>query len=211
LALVGEHNIEDLPIKYTAVATDIDREKEIWFVDGSLFQAIRASIAIPSVFTPHHYRGMQLLDGGLLDPLPIAPSAGDNTDITIAVNLNAKVRSAHEKAIDETVEVSDDDALDPKWHRRVATYLDRFIPEKIPSALLPAERLSLLELMSQSIEMMQNTIAHSKMASNRPDILIEIPRDLAGVFEFHRSEMLIAYGRARAVAALDHYERSKHH
>jgi len=59
--------------------------------------------------------------------------------------------------------------------------------------------------------MMQNTIAHSKMASNRPDILIEIPRDLAGVFEFHRSEMLIAYGRARAVAALDHYERSKHH
>lgn len=212
LKIVGEHNIEDLPIKYTAVATDIDREKEIWFVDGSLFQAIRASIAIPSVFTPHHYRGMQLLDGGLLDPLPIAPSAGDNTDLTIAVNLNAKVRTEQQKAQEEPVtNIEDEDEVDPKWHKRISAIIDRFVPEKIPNALLPAERLSLLELMSQSIEMMQNTIAHSKMASHRPDILIEIPRDLAGVFEFYRSEMLIAYGRKRAEAAIDHYQRNKHH
>ncbi len=209
LEIIGEHRIEDLPIKYTAVATDIDREKEIWFVDGSLFQAIRASIAIPSVFTPHEYRGMHLLDGGLLDPLPIAPSAGDNTDITIAVNLNAKLRTAQQKEAEESQVVEPDPDTDPKWHRKMSAFLDRFVPDKVPNLLLPVERLNLLELMSQSIEMMQNTIAHSKMAAHRPDILIEIPRDLAGVFDFHRSEMLIAYGRSRAEAALDHWEKSK--
>lgn len=209
LEIIGEHKIEDLPIKYTAVATDIDREKEIWFVDGSLFQAIRASIAIPSFFTPHVYRGMHLLDGGLLDPLPIAPSAGDNTDITIAVNLNAKSRTARQKEIDDTHFSQIPTDTDPKWHEKISSYLDRFIPDKVPNLLLPVERLNLIELMSQSIEMMQNTIAHSRMAAHRADILIEIPRDLTGFFDFHRSEMLVAYGRLRAEAALDHWEQSK--
>ena len=86
--MVGDHNIEDLPVSYTAVACDLDRQREVWFTDGSLFDAIRASIAIPSVFTPHRYRRMKLLDGGLLNPVPIAPTFRDLTDLTIAVDLN---------------------------------------------------------------------------------------------------------------------------
>ncbi|HST27602.1 MAG TPA: patatin-like phospholipase family protein [Rudaea sp.] len=87
--LIGEVRIEDLPIPYTAVAVDILAQREVWFTHGPLFDAIRASIAIPTVFRPHHYEGRVLVDGGLLNPVPITPTLRDLTDCTIAVDLNA--------------------------------------------------------------------------------------------------------------------------
>ncbi len=85
--LVGEQLIEDLPIPFTAVAADIGREKEIWLARGPLFDAIRASISLPLFFSPFPYRDTKLLDGGILNPVPIAPTFDDGTDLTIAVNL----------------------------------------------------------------------------------------------------------------------------
>ena len=85
---VGDVLIEDLPISYTAVAVDLDAQREVWFSRGSLFDAIRASIAIPTVFRPHRYRGRLLVDGGLLNPLPVSPTLRDLTDFTIAVDVN---------------------------------------------------------------------------------------------------------------------------
>lgn len=87
--LIGEMDIEQLPIPYTAVAVDIDAEREVWFSRGSLFEAIRASISIPSVFRPHYYEGRRLVDGGLLNPVPITPTLRDFTDYTVAVDVNA--------------------------------------------------------------------------------------------------------------------------
>ncbi len=72
--LVGDRRIEELPIAYTAVASDIKREKEVWLKRGSLFDAIRASISLPLFFTPFEMHGMKLLDGGILNPVPIAPT-----------------------------------------------------------------------------------------------------------------------------------------
>ncbi|MBU6200062.1 MAG: patatin-like phospholipase family protein [Xanthomonadaceae bacterium] len=87
--LIGDVAIENLPIPYTAVAVDILAQREVWFTRGPLFDAIRASIAIPTVFRPHHYEGRVLVDGGLLNPVPITPTLRDLTDCTIAVDLNA--------------------------------------------------------------------------------------------------------------------------
>ena len=87
--LIGEINIEDLPIAYTAVAVDLMAQREVWFSRGSLFDAIRASIAIPTVLRPHYYQGRTLVDGGLLNPVPITPTLRDLTDCTIAVDVNA--------------------------------------------------------------------------------------------------------------------------
>ena len=78
--LIGETNIEDLPIPYTAVAVDLDVQREVWFSRGPLFDAIRASIAIPTIFRPYHYEGRLLVDGGLLNPLPVSPTLRDLTD-----------------------------------------------------------------------------------------------------------------------------------
>ncbi|HSE11741.1 MAG TPA: patatin-like phospholipase family protein [Rudaea sp.] len=87
--LIGEVNIEDLPISYTAVAVDLMAQREAWFSRGPLFDAIRASIAIPTVLRPHYYEGRTLVDGGLLNPVPITPTLRDLTDCTIAVDVNS--------------------------------------------------------------------------------------------------------------------------
>ena len=89
--LVGDVVIEDLPVKYTAVAADILNEKEVWMNSGRLFDAIRASISLPLFFTPFRYKDIDLIDGGVLNPVPIAPTFSDATDLTIAVNLGGKV------------------------------------------------------------------------------------------------------------------------
>ncbi|MBS0558136.1 MAG: patatin-like phospholipase family protein [Proteobacteria bacterium] len=97
--LIGDVRIETLPIPYTAVAVDILAQREVWFTRGPLFDAIRASIAIPTVFRPHHYEGRVLVDGGLLNPVPITPTLRDLTDCTIAVDLNAAPDDAHATAV----------------------------------------------------------------------------------------------------------------
>jgi NTE family protein len=85
--LIGEHEIAELPLSFTAVATDLDSGEEVWLREGRLFDAIRASMATPLVFTPFVHGGRTLLDGALVNPLPVAPTLGDGTDLTIAVSL----------------------------------------------------------------------------------------------------------------------------
>jgi NTE family protein len=84
---IGADLIEDLPIKFTAVAADIAAEKEHWFQSGPIDHAIRASVSLPLFFTPHTVGGVQLIDGGILNPTPIEPTLGDDTDLTVAVDL----------------------------------------------------------------------------------------------------------------------------
>lgn len=87
--IVGELNIEDLPIPYTAVATDLTTHQEVWFQEGCLHQAMRASAAIPSLFTPVSKGRHMLVDGGLLNPLPIVPVVSSHCDLIVAVDLGA--------------------------------------------------------------------------------------------------------------------------
>ncbi|PKM05152.1 MAG: alpha/beta hydrolase [Gammaproteobacteria bacterium HGW-Gammaproteobacteria-6] len=87
--LVGDINIEDLPIPFTAVATDLTHQQEVWFQQGCLHHAMRSSAAIPSLFSPVRQDGRVLVDGGLLNPLPIVPVVSAHCDLIIAVNLNA--------------------------------------------------------------------------------------------------------------------------
>ncbi len=88
--LVGERLIEDLPIPFTAVATELESGREVWLSEGRLFDAIRSSCALPIFFTPFKFREKMLVDGGVVNPVPIAPVFHDQTDITIAVNLGGK-------------------------------------------------------------------------------------------------------------------------
>ncbi len=105
--LIGEVNIEDLPIAFTAVAVDLMSQREVWFSRGPLFDAIRASIAIPTVLRPHYYEGRTLVDGGLLNPVPITPTLRDLTDCTIAVDINAPAEQFGETPDSSTTAGSD--------------------------------------------------------------------------------------------------------
>lgn len=90
--LVGDVRMEDLPIPFTAVASDIERRREVWLRQGLLFEAMRASMAIPGLFTPALHEGRWLVDGGLLSPLPLAPAKGFRAEQTVAVSLNGVAR-----------------------------------------------------------------------------------------------------------------------
>lgn len=196
--MVGEHNIEDLPISYTAVACDLDRQREVWLTDGSLFRAIRASIAIPTVFTPHRYRGMKLLDGGLLNPVPIAPTFKDMTDLTIAVDLNGMRAAASVPDMTSAMPVQ---AKQPasRYHATVQRFLD-----SIQSSMgqRPGSDLGLFDLLSSSFETMQNAISSVKLATYAPDVLIQIPRSACKAYEFDRAAELIELGHAMAEEAM---------
>ena len=125
--LVGDRLIEDLPIKFTAVAADIEHSKEIWLNTGSLFDAIRASISIPLLFTPFFYRDAVLIDGGILNPVPIAPTFHDDTDLTIAVNLSARPKDIHEFLRKEKpIEIEKNELNVSSFQKKISEFLADF-------------------------------------------------------------------------------------
>jgi NTE family protein len=189
--LIGNRNIEELPIAFTAVATDIYEQKEVWMNRGPLFDALRASIAIPTIFTPHNYLGRRLLDGGLINPIPIAPTLAHHTDITIAVNLSAKpepgftTRRYRESG--------------PGYRADYSRRIGQFI-ETLPwvQGWRESNDMGFFDVVAKSMDTMQNTIARFKLATHTPDVIIEIPRNVCTFFEFHRARELIETGRQRA-------------
>jgi NTE family protein len=197
--MVGEHAIEDLPVSFTAVATDIDRQREVWFTEGPLFDAIRASIAVPSIFTPHEYLGMTLLDGGLLNPVPIAPTFHDRTDITIAVDLNARRRRSPAVAQGEPGQP----AKESLYRKLIDQFLDTW--QGGSDADNDAEQkgdIGLFDLLARAFDTMQNAISAVKLAAYAPDIVIEIPRDTCASFEFYRAKEVIETGHETAARVI---------
>ncbi|MBU1657447.1 patatin-like phospholipase family protein [bacterium] len=178
--LVGDSLIEDLPIKFTAVASDIDAEKEIWINKGSLLHAIRASISLPLFFTPYLYNGKLLVDGGVLNPVPIAPTFHDATDLTIAVNLGGlPVGDGVLKNIKQELNFS----------AKIKNYMGKIaIPESVVS------ESGMYYVANKSFDSMQGAIARMKLSAYPPDIELEIPRNLCGIFDFNRADEIIEYG-----------------
>lgn len=178
--LIGEHKIENLPIGYTAVATDLLDQREVWLNRGSLFDAIRASIAIPTVFTPHRIGGRLLVDGGLLNPIPIAPALNHRTDFIVAVNLNATRGSE-------------------RWRNSPRMQTAEESPSK-------GDLPGIFDVLSMSMDTMQNAIARLKLAGYTPDLIVDVPRDACSFYEFYRAAELIDLGRECARRALKRLE-----
>jgi len=185
--LVGDADIEDLPISYTAVAVDIERGREIWMSDGSLFDAIRASIAIPAVFAPHRYRGRTLVDGGLLNPVPVAPTLRSLTDLTIVVDVNGPTPTAVEDKDEDDAEADENSGL----LRRMMGYVESLGMNGTPAA----EGMALSEVLMRSLETMQGALTRHHLAVFRPDLVISIPKSACMVHEFHKAQPVIELGR----------------
>ena len=184
--LLGEHLIESLPIQFTAVATDIERVKEVWIDRGPIFDAIRASVSIPLLFTPVKNGSRQLIDGAVLNPIPVAPTLGDDTDITIAVNVSGEIRGGL-KNVRKTKRPENDQTT---LQKKITGYLDSLKP--IPSSR--SDEATITDVVYQSFDAMQSTIARQKLASYPPDILIDIPRNISNIMDFDRASELIDIG-----------------
>ena len=221
--ILGPQLIEDLPIPYTAVSTDLIAGKSVWLQRGPVDAAIRASIAIPGVIAPYLHDGRLLADGGILDPLPMAPIAAVNADLTIGVSLNgndpAAFRAAEPRATAEllnrmrrsTTSLIDRAAastlLDTPAARSV---LSRFsnavdgidsVPESLEDPVLP--RLGGFEVMNRTIEISQGALMRHTLAAYPPDLLIDVPRTVCRSLEFYRASEVIDIGHELACAALD--------
>jgi NTE family protein len=188
---VGDHPIESLPVRFTAVASDIDSEREVWFSSGSLFDAIRASIAIPGVFTPVQWQGRRLVDGGLLNPLPIAPTFATEPVCRIAVNLcgvNEPGLCLAPAAVTAPVA-----APESGYRQRVSEFVTKLYAglERVTVGNL---NLQFYDIFNQSVDTMQGALSRMKLAAYPPDICLDVPRNLCRGYEFYLAQALIDYG-----------------
>ncbi len=185
--IVGEVKIEELPIKYTAVATDLIKNKEVWFQEGDLLTAIRASISIPSFFTPVEYEDMLLVDGGVLNPLPVAPTMSDSSDKIIAVNVYGDGEKPFVKVPKEIV----------AKQKRLERTKD-IIKESAKKMIADDERYSMFDIMDLSFDAMQKSLIRYRLAGYPPDFVVEIPQSVCGTYDFHKAYEVIEVGKKAA-------------
>ena len=192
--LIGDSLIEDLPIPFTAVASDVAREKEVWLNAGSLFDAIRASISLPLFFKPAEINGVKLLDGGILNPVPIAPTFNDESDITIAVNLGGKPDPDFKmpKIINPPEEKND-------FSDKIAGFIRRL---DISKKVSRSKSFSMIVIADRTFDAMQSAIARQQLAAYPPDIELIIPNNVCGTLEFNRAEEMIQLGYELAALKL---------
>lgn len=180
---ITDVNIEDLPIKYTATAFDIANGREVVFDKGSLFNAIRASISIPTIFTPLTLGDSVFIDGGVVNNIPINTAKRVENDIVIAVNVNAGVT-------DDIVYYSE---LEQLAKQNLKANKSQYRINK---------NINYFFLVNNSLVTMTNHISNLILEKNPPDVLVEIPRNGAGIFEFYNAKTIINSGKEHFINSI---------
>ncbi len=198
--LYGDAAIESLARPFAAVATDLDTGREIWLKEGSMTEAVRASIALPGLFGPTKLGDRWLVDGGVVNPVPVSPCRALGAEVVIAVNLNGDLIGKHSSAGAAS---------------RVKTESQKQRPElleglmsNIPSVIrggagVIAERLlgagsdspGYFDVIFGSINIMQDHITRSRMAGDPPDVMLTPRLNQIGLLEFNRADAAIKEGR----------------
>ena len=193
MEFVPDVAIEDLPIPYCAVATDLTAGKEVVFNKGSLFEAIRASISLPSFYEPVQRDGMILIDGGVINPIPLNRVKRQSGDILVGVDVSGHdYKSQWEEMRRLTEWQKNDKSLKAK-------ILDKLIPDNI--------EFNYYTMLSRSSSLMirQNSILMAKLM--KPDVLVDIQMSRYGGFDYDKSEKIIAIGHQKTSLALNKYEQ----
>ncbi len=172
-------NIENLPIKFVAIATDLYNNKEICFQEGSLNKAIRASVAIPLFIQPGISENAVLVDGGVMNPLPLNRAFRVENDLLFAVNVN---------------DLNKDNPI-------FNSSFKKDIPKK-PNL----KDVGLIDIMSMTYELTISQLVAYSINENNPDLVINIHRNCAGTFEFYNAKKLIDIGSFMAKKYLDEFE-----
>jgi NTE family protein len=193
--VVGNPDIETLPIPFIAVAVDLMRQRVVWLRKGPLWQALRASFAIPGLFTPAVVHGRELVDGGLLAPLPITATRLSDAQRLIAVDMHGWPERPQGRLPDER---PDDDNHDG---HRLAGWIERRVRRHWPER--GEHAIGLTEVMARALDTMQAQIARVQLALDPPELVIRIPRDACLFYEFWRAREVIEIGRVEAEKALD--------
>tara|TARA_B100001996_G_scaffold150162_2_gene114283 strand:+ start:508 stop:1443 length:936 start_codon:yes stop_codon:yes gene_type:complete len=198
--------IEDLNIPFTAVSVDLKSKKEVWFQNGPLNQAIRASAAIPSVFAPVcDDAGRTLVDGAVLNPLPITPCMSAHADYIIAVDLNSDLPLPQDLMPEEEKDKNEGRRL--LWMNSLLDKASQWLENKSNARKQADENLGKLDILNQVFEVMSSSLTQYKVAGYPPDLLIRMPVKVSEVYEFYRAEEIIETGRHIADEALSEFEQ----
>ncbi|MBL6447526.1 patatin-like phospholipase family protein [Fulvivirga sp. 29W222] len=192
-SFIDDCNIEDLDIGFSAVATDIVNKQEVVFDSGSLFTALRASAAIPSVLKPSIINGVELVDGGVLNPIPIAHVKRSEDDIVVVSDVNAAVPC-----------IKPDNPQSAEDKGRFAPLLEKWNSIFLKNSNNKVKRLSYFDLVAKSVDLMQDRISEYIIEHSRPDIVVRISRETCSTFEFYKSKELIDCGRQEFDKSLKH-------
>ena len=211
-ALVGDTNIEDLPIQYKAVATNLNTQETVVFYKGKLIDAIRASIAIPTIFVPVYDDDKILVDGGVLNPLPINLIAEDTTDLKIAVNLDANIKNKYIIEVPKE-QLSREEVLYQEFNS-LLNKAETLLPKKLPKRLsLIAEKYrinwiankevkiesnnkqDISSILRMTLDSAQSVLSKYYIQNHKADIVIEISRESCSFYEFTKAYEMIEIGK----------------
>ncbi len=195
--MIPDRNIEDLSIPFVAVATDISNDKDVVFNSGSLYDAIRASISIPTVFTPFVKDESYIVDGGVLNPIPINRIKRVDDDILVVVNVNARVPNNKPPLPENN---NHEEKRYSKYINTVINKLNYFIPKH------ETDKLGYFSLLNKTMGLMLHQISLMTLEKYQPDILINISRDSFGTYDFYKSEKIIEAGRSATKKAINNFK-----
>ena len=207
--ILGEIQIENFDIPYTAVATDVSSKEEIWMRTGDLYSVIRISSSVPTLMMPIKLGDRVLVDGGVLNPLPLEPLMPRSTDLVIAVNINANadghVRSREmriSEELEKAIELSEEEsnAYSTRMVKKVKGWLGTGQSE--PTDKTQEKTLSYLGMLNKSYDFMQDRLCEQSIEIYKPDIVINIPRAVGTTLEFYRAQVLVEEGRTAAKKAI---------
>ncbi|PLX04909.1 MAG: phospholipase [Marinilabiliales bacterium] len=192
---IPDVKIQDLNINYQAIATDLTNRKEVVFTKGDLLKAIRASVSIPNILTPVKRGKSILVDGGVINNLPINHAIRKNKDILVAVNVNANIPLPENEKKKEKIEEKESFYKD--LLKKFNNGLSKLFPndKKIP--------LGYFDIMNDSLEIMRDELVKFSLEIYPPDILIETPRDMCRMFDFYKAKELIEVGQKATIKSLD--------
>lgn len=179
---ITDVNIEDLSIIFNATAFDIANNRVVVFDCGSLFQAIRASISIPTIFTPLSVGNSVFVDGGVVNNIPISNIVRKPNDVIIAVNVNA--------GLTEKVDVFS------------SILNEKNITNEQDALLNINKKINYFTLINTTLVTMTNHMSNVLLEKNPPDVLVEIPRTCAGIFEFYKANEIIEIGREAVIKSM---------
>nr|WP_245411063.1 patatin-like phospholipase family protein [Microvirga flavescens] len=196
---LADLRLEGLPIKFCTIATELATGHEVWLTKGPLVQGMRASYALPGIFDPVLVGGRWLMDGALVNPIPITAARALGADIVICVNLNGEVRvrgtviQSYENAQTDEQEIEEHMEEPRRWGFFSAPKLQKHRRPNAPG---------IASVMVDAFNITQDRIARSRLAGDPPDMMIAPKLAKMGLFEFHRAQECIALGRQAAERAL---------
>jgi len=193
---LGDNHIEELHTQFGCIATELVSGREIWFRKGSLLNAVRASIAIPGVFTPVKHNGHWLIDGAVSNPIPVSLCRAMGAELIIAVNLNndsvGKHLEEHQPSLPKNPEPTAESTILEKLTNELTNKKQEIFDHLFEST---NNTPGLFEVVSTSINIMQDKITRSRMAGDPPDILLSPKLASIGLMEFDKAQEAIEEGR----------------